>query len=106
MAEYVKQIDDYLIKDEEARQSIETANTNISNLVNKSNEHTTKINEHTDTLSALTSSNNTNGANLSLLQNSVNAQEERISNLEELTHLKLTYNASTETITFEAIKGA
>lgn len=105
MAQYVKQIDDYLIKDEEARASIETINASISTLVSKSNEQTNKLNEHTDTLESLATSNNTNASNISLLQTKATNHENRIAVLEDLTHLRLVYDATNEAITFENIGG-
>lgn len=98
---YVKKIADYYIKDEEVRQDLGETKTNLSSLVNKVNEQTNVINQHSSNINLLVESNNANSSNLSLLANNIGQMEEKIEALESLSHLSLKYDEKSETITFE-----
>lgn len=71
--QYVKSIDGYLVKDAEARASIDTINNSISQQNGKINEHTTKINQNTEDINVLKAK----------------------------SHLQPVYDATNESITFE-----
>ena len=73
MTAYVKSIDGYMVKDEEARNQIAT----LTGTVNQQNG---KINEQT---------------------NKINANTEEINELKALSHLQVKYDATNEAITFE-----
>ena len=84
--QYVKRIAEYFVKDEEARQNIQTLQAGMEN-VNTSlqtqretiNSQSTLINSHTNSIASLT---------------------QDVQTLKNAEHISMQYDASTETITF------
>ena len=94
MPQYVKKIEDYLIKDEEARNSLTQINEKVTIQTATINLQTEKINQHTDSITSLTNSVNNHTTKLTSIEDDLEA-------LKGKEHLSMTYDSETETITFE-----